>query len=75
MDHGVVIVGADTDPVTGLDYWLVKNSWGSDWGLKGFVKLARNMNTCGLNQASSYPVVPRLLQRQSKLKEMLSSLN
>ena len=29
IDHGVTAVGYDNDIVTGLDYYLVKNSWGS----------------------------------------------
>lgn len=56
LDHGVLLVGYDYDNVTGLDYWLVKNSWGSTWGLKGYVKLVRNSNECGLNWAASYPI-------------------
>jgi len=56
LDHGVLLVGYDTDNVTGLDYWLVKNSWGVAWGLKGYIKLVRNANECGLNWAASYPI-------------------
>ena len=57
LDHGVLVVGYDHDNKTGLDYWLVKNSWGAKWGLDGFLKLARGQNTCGINQQPSYPVV------------------
>jgi len=56
LDHGVLIVGWDTD-ANGQDYWIVKNSWGPKWGLDGFVYLARNSNECGINSMSSYPVV------------------
>jgi len=56
LDHGVLIVGFGTDNTTMVDYWLVKNSWGAAWGEKGYVRLARNQNECGLNMMSSYPL-------------------
>jgi C1A family cysteine protease len=56
LDHGVLIVGYGTDSTTNVDYWLVKNSWGAKWGEKGYVRLARNANVCGLNMVASYPV-------------------
>ena len=57
LDHGVLVVGYDHDNKTGLDYWIVKNSWGASWGLNGYVWLARGQNTCGINQQPSYPTV------------------
>jgi len=56
LDHGVLIVGFDTDPTTMQDYWIVKNSWGPKWGENGYVRLIRDQNECGLNSMSSYPL-------------------
>lgn len=55
-DHGVVAIGygkTDEDKT----YWLVKNSWGTDWGMEGYVQVARNKNMCGIAEFSSYPIL------------------
>ena len=47
LDHAVQLVGYDTDE-DGTDYWILRNSWGKDWGDHGYFKLLREKNIlCG----------------------------
>lgn len=41
INHAVQMVGYGTDAETGLDYWLVRNSWGPYWGEEGFIRVRR----------------------------------
>ncbi|KAK7269863.1 hypothetical protein RIF29_22641 [Crotalaria pallida] len=59
LDHGVTVVGYGTED--GKDYWLVKNSWGPEWGESGYIKMERSIATsetgkCGIAIEPSYPI-------------------
>ncbi|XP_047970551.1 zingipain-2-like [Salvia hispanica] len=57
LDHGVVVVGYGRE--RGVDYWLVRNSWGTNWGEDGYFRLERNVRDasgkCGIAMIASYP--------------------
>jgi len=57
VNHAVLAVGYDKDEASGLPYYLVKNSWGTSFGIKGYFKIVRGKNMCGIASCSSYPVV------------------
>ncbi|MBA0805525.1 hypothetical protein Gohar_005034 [Gossypium harknessii] len=59
LNHGVAVVGYGAT-LDGTKYWIVKNSWGEDWGEKGYIRMKRDVDAeeglCGLTLEASYPV-------------------
>merc|ERR1712055_555438 len=48
LNHAVLVVGYGHDEDSGLDYWLIKNSWTARWGEEGYVKLKKGTGHCGV---------------------------
>ena len=58
IDHSVVVVGYNLNAP--VPFWVIKNSWGTSWGEKGFMRMALTLGdgTCGINTVPAlYPVV------------------
>jgi C1A family cysteine protease len=57
VDHCVQAVGVDT---SSNGYWKVRNSWGTSWGEKGFIRLQYGTNTCDITNDPTYVAVKKV---------------
>jgi len=51
LDHAVAAVGYDSTAIT--PYYIVRNSWGSGWGMGGYVNIGMTSSgngICGINE-------------------------
>lgn len=50
INHGMLVVGYGSDGA-----WIIKNSWGGDWGESGYIRMAIGTNMCGIAAQACYP--------------------
>jgi len=55
LDHCVELIGYDQTSST--PFWIVRNSWDTDWGENGYIRLTMFENTCGLAEEATTAVV------------------
>ena len=61
LDHGVLVVGYGYDRESDMKYWIIKNSWGNQWGENGYIRIQRDIEDdrglCGIAMNPSIPIV------------------
>jgi len=57
QDHCVQLVGYNWSK----GYWIVRNSWNTDWGLDGYIYLKTGINACGLVDDADYPTIAKFV--------------
>ena len=58
--HAVMMVGWGTDEATGMDYWLLQNSWSSNWGDNGLFKIRRGTDECSIESMGVWFATPKV---------------
>ncbi|KAK9714558.1 hypothetical protein RND81_06G103000 [Saponaria officinalis] len=56
VDHDLLLIGYGIDE-NGVNYWLLKNSWGENWGEDGYMRLLMDVNQCPIAPNAFIPVM------------------
>jgi cathepsin H len=65
VNHAVVAVGLDKT-ANGVPFYIIRNSWGTSWGMEGHFWIKRGENLCGLSDCASFPLVPNVEKKGHK---------
>uniref|UniRef100_A0A1B6DVH9 Uncharacterized protein n=1 Tax=Clastoptera arizonana TaxID=38151 RepID=A0A1B6DVH9_9HEMI len=59
IDHAVLLTGFGVKKVNKkkTPYWIIKNSWGTNWGEEGYYRVFRGNGTCGLDLVVSSAII------------------
>ena len=62
VNHAVVAVGYGETEANenspSIHFYIVRNSWGTSFGMEGYFWIERGKNLCGVSDCASFPVVP-----------------
>lgn len=70
VDHAILVVGYDSmynaPRNEQVDYWILMNSWGVDWGESGFMRLERNADClCSCCESVTYTLFSHLCSKHA----------
>ena len=56
LNHAMILIGYGK--FAGREYWLLKNSWGPNWGKDGYIMMSKGKsNQCGIATSASFPTL------------------
>lgn len=59
VNHGTLVVGYNND--ASPPYWILKNTWGAEWGMNGYIYLEKGVNACGIKEDASTAFVQKYI--------------